>query len=350
MSDIIYTPPASSGGGVNPTSTYMPVNIGGTFVDSIIQCIPNTFAQSIRAGSGFGFGTNVIGSSCDSWLGDWNNQIDGIFLQVKNDTISSRIFTANRGLYLDYVLNRYIFGDWANVYNKTQFVIDDQSELIYTKNNTVSTGISCDFNLRQYLFGSYGAGNLTYLSIEDTQQRIYTNSNGSIRGFLLDIFGGEFYYGDYANGTYFKFSNNVKLETFFQTIPNGLELDNNVFYYRLGDYFGQADNVYLEIDSVNPIIKTNFFGSSNLFKVGGTSTKLEASLGDYANNVNGTYINIIDNTKQLQLITSGGQIQLDADLLLINGNVTTPTSSGFSGDHLQVSINGFNYVIRLENP
>jgi hypothetical protein len=348
MSDIIYTPPVSSGGGVNPTSTYMPVNIGGTFVDSICQSVPNTFWQTINGGIGFGFSTSL--GTGENYIGDFNNLIDGKFLKVQNDTITSRIFTSNSGFYLDFNVRQYRFGDYNNAYNGTNLFIDDITELIFTKNNNISTGLSCDFNIRQFLFGSYGSGSLTYLSIEDTQQRIYTNYNGSIRGFFLDFFNNEYFYGDYANATYFKFSANNVLQTFFATTPNGLELLNNQFIYTLGDYSGLANAISLQIDSQNPKVSTFFFGSENLFKVEGSPTKLAALLGDYNNVVNGTHLKITDNVKLIQLLTNTGTIEFNSDLLDFNGNILTGSSSGFSGDHLQVTINGTQYVIRLENP
>jgi len=404
MSDIIYTPPVSSGGGVNPTSTYMPVNIGGTFVDSIIQCLPNTFAQSMRGASGFGFGTNISGTSCESFLGDPNNQIDGIFLQVKNDTTSSRIFTANRGFYLDYVINRYIFGDWASVYNKTQFVIDDQNELIYTKNNLVNTGLSFDFNIRQFLFGSYGAGNLTYLSIEDSLSTISTKYQTNEIGIKLDfsinsykfgltnngylvmdtlgcaiVFNSNIYFqvdsnnnyyqfGDSANGNCLIISPNSGFVTlsgqgvqflYYDTVNNvsnfGSQGSQAVFlsnmqnnFCAIGDVYSSNNGTQFLVDDSIKTIYTTFGGSENGMRLELASKNY--FYGDYNTVGNGTQIRMKDSTKSLALITNGGTITNTCDLLNFDGSLTTGSSSGFSGNHLQVTINGIPYVIRLENP
>jgi hypothetical protein len=347
MSDIIYTPPVSSGGGVNPTSTYMPVNIGGTFVDSIIQCLPNTFAASMRGASGFGFGTTVSGTSCQSWLGDWNNQIDGIYIEVKNDTISSRIFTANRGFYLDYVINRYIFGDWASVYNKTQLVIDDQNELFYTKNNLVNTGLSIDFNIRQFLFGSYGAGSLTYLSIEDSLGVISTKYQTNTVGLNLDLNSKLYSFGDFNNTLYgttlIVNDQNKYITTKDGTNEKGLRCDFQAEYYYLGDYNNVTAGTYMQIDNFNSIIETKFQGQSIGLSCDRSAGTINCFLGDYVGYNNTTFIQVDDGTQNITF-------NLASNLIFNGAAIQSNSAGGNSGEHLVITLNGNQYKIKLENP
>ena len=64
-------------------------------------------------------------------------------------------------------------------------------------------------------------------------------------------------------------------------------------------------------------------------------------LGDWNNFQNGTKIVIDDVTNE---------ITLQQDNLFLNGAITSGTSTGNSGQHLVLTINGTGYKIKLENP
>ena len=355
MSDIIYTPPATGGGAnVNPTNTYMPVNIGGSFVDSIIQCIPNTFAQSMRGASGFGFGTYVSGTSCQSWLGDWNNQIDGVYIEVKNDAISSRIFTANRGFYLDYVINRYIFGDWANVYNGVNLNIDDTNRQVGFTDNNFIDGLFLNYASSTFQFGKITTNSL--FSIDATNQYAQITL-ASIQYMVLDQLNGNYLFGDYAGGQGLKWDNSnnefVLLQQGFEYIVVG----NNTTYFGQRSNFSykidystsilsMGDNAYtinetlFVVDMIQDIICTQTLSSRKGLLIDFPNKKY--SLGDFNNVNNKTYLYIDD---------GNNLIYFNTENLVFNGSaLQSNTASGNSGEHLVITLNGVQYKIKLENP
>jgi hypothetical protein len=323
MSDIIYTPPASSGGGVNPTSTYMPVNIGGTFVDSICQSVPNTFWQTVNGGIGFGFSTSL--GTGENYIGDFNNLIDGKFLKVQNDTITSRIFTSQSGFYLDYNVRQYRFGEYNNFFNGTHLFVDDTTELIFTKNNNISTGLSCDFNIRQFLFGSYGAGNLTYLSIEDNLETISTKYQTNTIGLSLDYAQQLYSFGDFnsvSSGVSFYINEaNSTIYTKHSGQQEGLFFDFVNDYFSIGDFNNTNNGTYLKIDDDNSNITT-------FYQTNGSGLQLDFTnrifiLGDYGGFYGGTGIRVSDNNYTINTICNGNKG------ILLDGN----TDRYVLGDH-----------------
>lgn len=227
MSDIIYTPPASSGGGgQNPTANFLPLNDGSAnFVDSnLLNFIDNKLSTIFSNGDEFGINVNF--ASYRLFLGDFNsiNNSTLIYLDDTTQVISTLYQGNDYGLFFDYANREFYFGDFTNVGNGTCLFINEYSDIIYTRNATGNQGISLD---------------------------LATNS------------------------------------------------------YKFGDFQGIG---------------------------------------------NATNINIKDSAKQITFNTVGGTIRFETDLLFFSGSLLTPTSGGFSGRHLQVTINGTPYVIRLENP
>jgi len=75
------------------------------------------------------------------------------------------------------------------------------------------------------------------------------------------------------------------------------------------------------------------------------------NFGDFIGNNNGTYLGIRDNSKVINLVTIGGEIVHQADLLRFTGSLTQAGAAGPSPlGHLQVTINGTPCVIQLLNP
>ena len=89
MSDIIYTPPASNGGGttINPTNNYIPVRDNATtFVDSLIfNDNSNNLLQSFINAGQFGFYLN--GTTNQYIIGQYNN-VAGLFIDLQNQIYS----------------------------------------------------------------------------------------------------------------------------------------------------------------------------------------------------------------------------------------------------------------------
>ena len=72
-------------------------------------------------------------------------------------------------------------------------------------------------------------------------------------------------------------------------------------------------------------------------------------LGDYDGKFNGTLINVNDNATTIEL-TASSLFQVNTDEINLVGGLISGSSSGNSGDHLQISINGTQYKIKLEIP
>jgi hypothetical protein len=84
---IIYTRPAS-GSVPNPTTTFLPVNIGGSFVDSN-WTQDGVFNESTSLetvdnnATPFGFQYRITARTV--WMGDFDNAFDGTLITVKDD-------------------------------------------------------------------------------------------------------------------------------------------------------------------------------------------------------------------------------------------------------------------------
>jgi hypothetical protein len=222
MSDIIYTPPASGGGGQNPTTNYIPLNNGtSNFVDSSIYNRKNVSTNylslsidnptdTITLGSfrndfagffyNYGtttniedivFGNSANGTALEFYL-DWNNfnntytwvsgNSNGIY--INNTEISTRTNGINgdeRGIKLDFNNNLYQFGDFQAAINGNSFWIDDQNNLMRTYNVGQRNGLEFDFNARMYSLGDFDSiHNGTAIFIEDANENITFRANNQI--------------------------------------------------------------------------------------------------------------------------------------------------------------------------
>ena len=249
MSDIIYTPPASSGGTtINPTNNFIPKRSNATtFVDSVLEN-----------------GSNYLYSNYGGYT----------------------------GLGLDFLNFVSYLGDWNNLINGTTLVINDQTSNIFTKYNASVQGINLDFTNNSYLFGNISNG---FLNIDANNQYVTINVGGS-QYFLLDKLNeiGSFF--DYPNGTGLEFS--LINKTFYSIIGNEnvlyanyasgfiqlgkgalqLTCDYNTQILRIGDVTGVGNNNELVIDDNAEVF--TFVTESLVFS--GTALQ-DASSGGFAN-------------------------------------------------------------------
>lgn len=182
MSDIIYTPPASGGGTtINPTNNFIPKRSNATtFIDSVLENGSNYLYSNYGGFTGLGLDF----ANFTSYLGDWNNLINGTTLVVNDQT--SNIYTKYNGfgigISLDFLNNTYLFGNISN-----------GSLLIDANNSYVSINVGGD----QYL----------YLDKLNTTASFfdYLNGNGlefnsTNKTFYLNVVGGNVISADYGNG------------------------------------------------------------------------------------------------------------------------------------------------------
>jgi hypothetical protein len=199
MSDIIYTPPASGGGGgQNPTANFLPLNNGtSSFVDSNIY---NDLGNEIYTNN---FGWYIsFGIKKFVFVGDYQEFYSGTFLIV--DDFSSLIHTRcggnNIGINLDFAANVYFLGDFNGVSGtNSSFAIDNNNGVIYTQGYTQQNGILLDFGTNQYFLGDYnGTGNTSYISIKDSSKAITLSTNG---GTIVNICDSLVFSGSLTTGS-----------------------------------------------------------------------------------------------------------------------------------------------------
>lgn len=189
MSDIIYTPPASGGGGttINPTNNFIPKRSNATtFVDSVLEN-----------------GSNYLYSNYGGYT----------------------------GLGLDFLNFVSYLGDWNNLINGTTLVVSDATSNIYTKYNGFGQGISLDFFNNTYLFGTFANTNLFL----DANNNYVSINVGGDQYLLLDKLNQNATFFDYSNGNGLEFS--LPNKTFFLNVGNGIviEADYNSGYLILGN-------------------------------------------------------------------------------------------------------------------
>jgi hypothetical protein len=153
--------------------------------------------------------------------------------------------------------------------------------------------------------------------------------------------------GNY-NTTYLEVDDLNQIIQTFKGNSKGLKLDFANIEYWLGDFNNINNGTSIKIDDFGKTIAIFQGGLDNGLAV--SLQSLRFSFGDYNNFGNNTHIYIADGAKLIQLYSNGGQVDISADLLTFNGAIISPTASGSSGDHLQVTINGTPYKIALLNP
>ena len=206
MSDIIYTPPASSGGGQNPTTNYIPLNNGtSSFVNSsIFNDLGHQILQT-ELNSTFGLYLIDDGSNVSAYFGDFNYNYNGtsIFLDDTTKFIKTSYNGNFLGLQLDFANNNYSIGDFNILYNgayiqiddanrlvnisagdnfyNTRFIIDDNTQSVYSFNNGNPIGLKLDFVTKKYFLGDFnGLFNSTQIIIDHGGKNITLWADNSL--------------------------------------------------------------------------------------------------------------------------------------------------------------------------
>jgi hypothetical protein len=177
MSDIFYTPPASGGGGQNPTTNFIPLNNGtSSFVDSNIANIQNSRFYGFF--TGFEYGLDIDYTNNVSKLGDFNYHFQGNALEIYSFNTWTKYQNNLVGIWLDFNNKLYRFGDFSNLSNGTSFWIDDQNGLIRTYSSGQRNGLQFDFGTKTYSLGDFDSINSgTAIFIEDANENITLRAN-----------------------------------------------------------------------------------------------------------------------------------------------------------------------------
>jgi hypothetical protein len=286
MSDIIYTPPASSGGGttINPTNNRIPKRQNAT-----------TFADSVLEN-----GTNYLYSNYGGYT----------------------------GLGLDFLNFVSYLGDWNNLINGTSFVINDATQNIYTKYNGFVNGINIDFVNSNYQFGNIG--NNTAIILDDPNQLIQFNIGGNQIALFDQL-------------------NNVTDIGYGGSMLQ-LRQGNNNCYLGDYNFTAAGNYLSIDNSSGNQIstVSLSFGGNYGLLLNFGSNA---FTLGDRGFLNNGTYIYVEDSSAKLIEANCKDLNLVISDTLNFNGaSLQSNTASGNSGEHLVIYLNGIQYKIKLENP
>lgn len=313
MSDIIYTPPASGGGGttINPTNNFIPKRSNATtFVDSVLEN-----------------GSNYLYSNYGGYT----------------------------GLGLDFLNFVSYLGDWNNLINGTTLVVSDATSNIYTKYNGFGQGISLDFFNNTYLFGVFANTNLFL----DVNNQYVTINVGGVQYLSLDKLNEIGAFWDYANGYGLEFSSinktfNLKIAT--ENVINAdygptgnLYIGRNTAqiicetsnsFVRIGDVASIGNGTIFFVDDNNKTIASSIGGTDNGISINFVSSRYY--FGDFNGINNNTHIFIQDGSQNIRFYTEN---------LDFNGTaLQSGTSGGNSGQHLVITLNGTQYKIKLENP
>lgn len=242
-------------------------------------------------------------------------------------------------------------------------VWEDSFLLNDTTNNVLKSvyggndiGLKLDFANRVHKLGDFsnfgGTNNGINIEVDDINQTITTKYfNTSPQGLKIDIANQSCYLGDWDYGgssganLFVDGGNNVIKTRTNGTIDIGLSLDFSRGIYNLGS---PTSDIYIDSTTIHAQIggTASPFGFSAQNEVLGNR---DIILGDYRTSYNGTYfyLNDSDETMRFKALT---EILFFTNQLTFVGSVTTTTSSSVSGQHLQVRINGVDYVIELKNP
>ena len=311
MSDIIYNPPATGGGGgQNPTPSVIPYNNGSSnFSDSNIATDVNNYIGTYtNHGTGDPFG----------WFIDFNNNI----IQL---------------------------GDISAIFDTTLLTIDSNTQQINTYHYGY-IGLSLNFLNNGYSIGDFGAlNNGSYINIADNGRYIYLVAGENSNGNALLI--------DELNGI---------TKTIYAGNEKGLRFDylHDTYLISTGIY----SSLFIEdhIGTYSSILLTNTQnddrGLTMTFDNHINDTNYNLTLGSSAN---GTGLNLQfnpdSNVDIIQLNTRGGGNTLTLDdisnkmtfttstLNFVGGSLTDTTIVTPVGRNLKVTINGTTYHIPLYN-
>jgi len=164
----------SGGGAVNPTNLFIPYVKAGDFSDSFLKN-DDTTDRLISVYNGNETGIKLDFPNHTYYLGDFNNVNNGTDFLIDDDsgTIVTHYQGFEKGIKLDLINFVYYFGDFDDVNNGTYFLIDDTQLNFQFFNNSISNGLLVDFNKQWYKFGDWNAqANNTHFYIEDPNSRI----------------------------------------------------------------------------------------------------------------------------------------------------------------------------------
>ena len=368
MSGLGYAFPYNTpgGGGTNPTSLFMPVNIGGTFQDSIFSQPSPAIVQATN-GLKLNTGSDVY------QFGGWNGNAWQLRAEADNFFTASRAGNMEGLLFVLGVGTRaYYAGDYEGASIGVSTKIDSQGFKTGTDLHTAGAkeaGLWVQpYNTAFASLGDFASNyNGTSLTVNDHDQSILSAFKNKLGGLYMTNSGYTnplVQLGDYFNnwnGPLFEVDADQKLirTTYGGGVEYGLRVDFSNIMTLLGD-----DINNFSIDGILQQFSTTVAGS----RYGLQIISGQTIIGDYEAITTNTQILVYDQNIQL---TSQGyprgllldftnqeylmgdatktfiKINDAAENLTLSDNLLSGTASGASGQHLKVYIGGTEYKIQL---
>jgi hypothetical protein len=222
---------------------------------------------------------------------------------------------AQQGLNFNWTGRTYSFGNYGLGGNSTVLQINDVSQLVYLQNKGVTNGAYFDFSNKFYLFGRLNVGSEIALKIDEFNDQINFIKNGLVQGLNIDYSATNYQFGG-IDGT---------------IIPE----------------------CYLQVNQNNGTIFSVYNSNDNGLYLGFNAANRKFYLGDYQGTFNSTSFEIDDDAQTILIKNSQttGSTTIEGNQLIFTGaNLESNTSSGSSGQHLVITLNGVVYHIDLKNP
>lgn len=202
-----------------------------------------------------------------------------------------------------------------------------------------------------FICGKSGEARLNY-QINPGSFQFYIDTPGGANGILLDSNVHNYQLGDFDNqnnGNNFQINDqNNLIFTGNGGNTDGLSFDMANQVYDIGNLTTNLTGI--RIDDGNEIITAQTIAGANGLKLDFKAGQRNFSLGDYQGNFNVTRFVLDDNATTATLKASTETIIDTGKLNFPDPNIETTSSSGTSGNHLKVTVNGVDYVIELKNP
>jgi hypothetical protein len=223
--------------------------------------------------------------------------------------------TGSNHLQIEASLKNYYFGDFDVTGNGNSIQILDSTDVIQFFNKGIVNGISLDYNNKLFKFGRLNAGSQQSLEVDEFNDITNAKFNGVTNGFNLDF-----------SATIFQFG----------------YLDNTV-----------NPDTYININGNSETIQAVYNGNDNGLNLNFTAGSRIFELGDYQGTFDSTKITLDDTNTSILISSSqtAGTTTIEGNSLVFTGaNLESSTSSGTSGQHLVITLNGVVYHIDLKNP
>jgi hypothetical protein len=209
----------------------------------------------------------------------------------------------------------YFIGDFNVRGNGNSIKIFDNSDIIQFFNKGINNGLLCDYNNKLFKFGRLNTGSEHTLEVDELNDFTYAKFNGITNGYNLDFSAKVFQFGFLDNST--------------------------------------IADTYLNINGNSETIQAVYNGNDNGLNINFNISSRLFQFGDYQGNFNSTKISLDDNATSILISSSqtGGTTTIEGNSLVFTGaNLESGTSSGTSGQHLVITLNGVVYHIDLKNP